>query len=550
MDPDTTYRRRWYTLLVLCMSLLVIGIDNTILNVALPTLSEQLGASSSQLQWIVDSYVIVFAGLLLTAGALGDRFGRKKALTAGLVVFGLGSVLAAFSGSADHLIATRALMGAAAAFIMPSTLSILTNVFTDVQERAKAIGVWAGVSALGIAIGPLAGGWLLEHFSWGSVFLVNIPFVAAALVAGHFLVPESADPQAPRLDLVGAALSIGGLVTFLWGIIEAPSKGWTSPEVLVAFAIGVAVLGVFVTWELRSDHPMLDVRFFRNPRFSAASAAITLAFFAMFGAMFVLTQYLQAVLGFTALQAGLRLVPISLVLMVVAPTANIWVRKFGSKYVVAAGLVVAAVGMVLMGQLDVSTPGWKVVGVLALLGVGMGNVMAPATDSIMGSLPRERAGVGSAVNDTTREIGGALGVAVIGSLLASSYRSTMGAAVSGAPLPAEAAAAVKDSIGGAVVVSQKASAQFPEQAAQLLATARDSFVSAMRPAMLVGAGFILLGALVVLLFLPASHAVEVELPADVEDGTVAEPAPAPAATPAGAASAAVDGQRGRAGSDA
>jgi EmrB/QacA subfamily drug resistance transporter len=506
VDTDVTYRRRWLTLLVLCMSLLVIGIDNTILNVALPTLSEQLGATSSQLQWIVDAYTIVFAGLLLTAGALGDRFGRKRALTGGLVVFGIGSLLAAFSGSAGHLIATRALMGAAAAFIMPATLSILTNVFTDAAERAKAIGVWAGVSALGIAIGPLAGGYLLEHFSWGSVFLVNVPFVVAALVAGRFLVPESADPEAPRLDLVGAALSITGLVAFLWGIIEAPGKGWTAPEVLVALGAGAVILGLFVAWELRSDHPMLDVRFFKNPRFSAASGAVTLSFFAMFGAMFVLTQYLQAVLGLSALQAGLRLAPISVVLMIVAPTANIWVKRFGSKYVVATGLLIAAAGLVLMSQLDASSSGWEVMGVLAVLGLGMGNVMAPATDSIMGSLPKERAGVGSAVNDTTREVGGALGVAIIGSLLASSYRSTMTAAAASSALPADAAAAVRDSIGGAVAVSQRASAQFPEQAAQLLATAQDAFVSAMRPAMLVGAGFIALGALVVLVFLPARSA--------------------------------------------
>ena len=516
MDTDVIYRRRWYTLIVLCMSLLVIGIDNTILNVALPTLSEKLGATNSQLQWMVDSYVIVFAGLLLTAGALGDRFGRKKALTAGLVVFGAGSVLAAFSGSAGHLISTRALMGASAAFIMPATLSILTNVFTDSSERAKAIGVWAGVSALGIAVGPLAGGWLLEHFSWGSVFLVNVPFVIAALVAGHFFVPESKDPDAPRLDLVGAALSIAGLVTFLWGIIEAPSKGWTAPEVLAAFAAGAVLLGAFVIWELRSDHPMLDVRFFRNPRFSAASGAITLAFFAMFGAMFVLTQYLQAVLGLTALEAGLRLAPISLVLMIVAPTANIWVRRFGSKYVVATGLAIAALGLVLMSRLGTEASTWQVIGVLAVLGVGMGNVMAPATDSIMGSLPRERAGVGSAVNDTTREVGGALGVAIIGSLLASSYRNSIDAGLANAGLPAPAYDAVRDSIGGAVAVSQQASGQFPTQAAQVLATAREAYVSAMRPAMLVGAGFIALGALVVLFFLPArstEEAAELELEA-------------------------------------
>jgi EmrB/QacA subfamily drug resistance transporter len=275
MDAATIYARRWWTLGVLCLTLLVIGLDNTILNVALPTLVHDLHATQSQLQWIVDTYTIVYAGLLLTTGSMGDKFGRKGALSVGLVVFGLGSLASAFSGSPGMLIAARGLAGIGGCIIMPATLSILTNVF-PAHERGKAIGIWAGVSGLGIVVGPTVGGWLLQHFWWGSVFLVNVPVVLAALIAAHFLVPTSRDPSSPRLDPVGTVLSAAGLVAVLYAIIEGPGKGWSNSTVLAAFAFGIALLAAFIWAELHSDHPMLDVRFFQNPRFSGASIAVSL----------------------------------------------------------------------------------------------------------------------------------------------------------------------------------------------------------------------------------------------------------------------------------
>jgi EmrB/QacA subfamily drug resistance transporter len=281
LDETTVHNRRWWALGVMCASLMVIGLDNTILNVALPALVRDLNASESSLQWIVDGYVLVFAGLLLTAGSLGDRFGRKGALQTGLAVFCVGSAASALATSSNELILTRAFMGVGAALIMPATLSLLTNVFHDPKERGRAIGAWAAVAGASGAIGPLLGGFLLQHFWWGSVFLINVPVTIFALVTGRFLLPSSKDPNAPRLDLFGAALSIAGLVALLWAIIDAPTNGWTAPSTVVAFVVGVVLLAGFVFWELTCDHPMLDVRFFKNRRFSAANASITMVFFAM-----------------------------------------------------------------------------------------------------------------------------------------------------------------------------------------------------------------------------------------------------------------------------
>ena len=298
MSTSTTHNpveRRWLALGVLCLSLLLVVLDNTILNVALPTLVDELDASTSDLQWIVDSYVLVFAGLLLSAGSLGDRFGRKRSLFLGMIVFGIGSVLAALTGSSGALIATRGLMGVGAAFVMPATLSIITNLFTDPRERAQAIAAWAGVAGLGVAIGPITGGWLLEHFWWGSVFLVNVPFIVLALVAGWKLLPESRDPEQPRLDFVGAGLSIVGLTALVWTLIEAPNHGWTDVMTLGGFAVALAVLGSFIAWERHTDHPMLDLSFFADRRFSVGTGAVTLVMFSLFGALFVLTQLLQFV---------------------------------------------------------------------------------------------------------------------------------------------------------------------------------------------------------------------------------------------------------------
>jgi EmrB/QacA subfamily drug resistance transporter len=503
---ERAYARRWWILLVLCLSLVIITLDNTILNVALPTLVRDLHATNSELQWMVDSYTLVFAGLLLTAGSLGDRFGRKGALQIGLAVFALGSLASALANDPAQLIATRALMGIGGAFIMPATLSILTNVF-PAEERGRAIGVWAGVSALGIAIGPLLGGYLIDHFSWGSIFTVNLPIAAVAIAAGGFLVPTSKDPSAPKLDPLGAALSIVGLVALVYGLIEAPSKGWGSPTIVGAFAVAVVVLGTFVWWELRVEEPMLDVSFFKNPRFTAASSAITLVFFAMFGFSFLLTQYFQFVLGYSAQKTGVYQLPLALTLMVVAPTSARVVERLGSKKVVAAGLFFVALALVLCTQLQVDTPYANIVWRMMLLALGMGMTMAPATESVMGSLPLAKAGVGSAVNDTTRQVGGALGVAIVGSVLSSVYGSKIVDLFSG-KVPGDAVEAAKDSLGSALSVATKAGGS---SARQLAAGADQAFVSAMHGGALVAAAAAAVGVVVVLLFLPArARAVDVE----------------------------------------
>jgi EmrB/QacA subfamily drug resistance transporter len=502
------YERRWWALLVLCLSLVVIGMDNTILNVALPTLVRDLHATASQLQWMVDAYVLVFAGLLLTMGALGDRFGRKRALNIGLLVFVAGSVASAFAGSASVLIASRAAMGIGAALIMPSTLSIITNVFPP-RERGRAIGIWAGVAGFGIVLGPVIGGWLLEHFWWGSVFLVNVPVVAVAILAGYSLVPESKDPNATPLDPVGAGLSIAALVTLVYGIIEAPDRGWTDGLIIGSFAMAAVLSVVFIRWERRVEHPMLRMEFFRNPRFSAASAAITMVFFALFGSVFLLTQHLQFVLGYTPLQAGFRLLPVA-TLIVAAPTAARLVEWIGTKIVVAAGLLTVATALWLLSTVGVASGYGLVAASIAILGTGMGLTMAPATESIMGSLPLAKAGVGSAMNDTTRMVGGALGVAVLGSVMASSYGSAIEPALRG--VSPQIAQAAGDSIGAASTIAT----QLGTQGQALLQAARSAYIEGMGNAVLVGSAVATAAVVVVLLFLPARARRREEAPGEFQ----------------------------------
>jgi EmrB/QacA subfamily drug resistance transporter len=542
-DADEVHRRRWLTLAVLCLSLVVIIVDNSILNVALPTLSRPpsqggLGAADSDLQWIVDSYVLVFAGLLLTAGSLGDRFGRYRALAFGLAVFGLASGVAAFAPSSGALIASRAVMGVGGAFIMPATLSIITNVFTDPRERGRAIGVWAGVAGLGLAIGPVTGGALLEHFWWGSVLLVNVPIVAIALVGGFRLVPDSRDPAAPRVDVPGALLSIAGLATVLWGLIEGPTQGWTSAGVLGAFALGIALMAGFVWWEQHTDQPMLDIGFFRNPRFSAASMAITLTFMALMGVIFGLTQYLQSVLGFSPLEAGAILLPMSAVMLVLAPMSARLVERLGSKLVLGTGLLVVALALALQTTLDTGSSTLHVVLVTIVLAAGMANVMAPATESIMGSLPRAKAGVGSAVNDTTRQMGGAIGVALIGSLLASVYRSDVRTGLADSGAPASLVEQASSSVQSGVAAGRGLGGALGQQ---VVTVSHQSFVSGYHVGVVVAAAIVLVAAVAVFRWLPAravaadAGVVPVGPAVDTDVvGTVAEPGVEPAPGPAGA----------------
>jgi EmrB/QacA subfamily drug resistance transporter len=516
--PEQPYPRRWQALAVLALSLLVVCVDNTILNVALPTIREDLDASSSDLQWIVDSYLLVFAGLLLAAGSLGDRFGRKRALFAGMSIFGLGSLLAAISGGATELIASRALMGVGAAAIMPTTLSILTNIF-PANERPKAIAIWAAVSGMGIAIGPISGGWLIENFDWSMIFLVNLPVVAAALIGGALLIPESRDPESPKLDLPGVGLSIAGLSTLVWALIEAPEKGWTSPTILAAFAGGAAIAAAFVAWELRAKQPMLDMTVFRNLRFSAASISVTFVFFALMGVMYFLTSYLQSVMGYTPLQAGVRMLPIAAGLLLASKASVSLTRRFGTKVVVANGLFAVAGALALLAMADVDS-GYLLVAVsLTQMGAGMGLAMAPATEAIMGALPKAKAGVGSAMNDVVREVGGTLGVAVLGSILSSAYASGMDGATES--LPGEAAHAATDSVGAAHDVAAQVGGGAGES---LVASANQAFVDAMSTTASVAAAVAVAGALVALAFLPSRARDETPAP-DIEG---LAPAPAPA----------------------
>jgi EmrB/QacA subfamily drug resistance transporter len=498
MSPaPALYARRWQALIVLAMSLLIVSVDNTILNVALPTIRTELDASSSQLQWIVDSYLLVFAVLLLIAGTLGDRFGRKKALMFGLVIFGAGSVLASMSGSSTELIASRALMGVGAAAIMPTTLSILTNIFPE-DERPKAIAIWAAVAGMGIAIGPISGGWLLENFAWSSIFLVNIPIVVGGLIAGAILIPESRDPEPKALDFMGAGLSIAGLTAIVWGLIEASERGWTNSTILGAFAIGAAILAVFVAWERRSDHPMLDVSVFGNRRFSAASMAVGFVFFALMGVVYFLTTYLQSVMGYSALEAGIRMLPVAGGLIAATKLSVEATKRVGTKVVVAAGLATVGSALYVLGTCGVDTGYGRVAMALALMGVGMSLAMSPATESIMGSLPKAKAGIGSAMNDVVREVGGTLGVAVLGSVLASSYGDGMDGAVAG--LPSGAAEAASDSVGGAHEVAGHMGGH---AAARLIHLADQSFVDAMTTTATLAAGVALMGALIAAAFLPS-----------------------------------------------
>jgi EmrB/QacA subfamily drug resistance transporter len=413
IDP-VQYARRWKTLGVLALSLVIIGLDTTILNVALPTLQDEFDASASKLQWMVDSYLLVFAGLLLVFGTLGDRFGRKRALQAGVTIFGLASLAAVLVDSADGVIAVRAVMGVGAALIMPATLSIIANVFTD-EERGKAIAVWAALAAVGIGLGPLAGGLLLEWFDWWSIFLVNVPFAAGALLLGIRYVPESRDPRPGSFDLLGAALSTAGFSILVYAIIEAPEQGWLSGLALGSLVTSLVLLSAFVWWERRTAEPMLNLGFFRSRRFSVGTAAVSLAFFALFGAIFALTQYLQFVHGYSAVEAGAIMSPMALGLVLGAGSSTRAVHRLGTARVVAAGLsglaFVLAVTMLWEPETGPVTLAAWFFGVTLV----MGWVMAPATEAVVGAVPAAKSGVASATNTVARMISGALGVAVIGS---------------------------------------------------------------------------------------------------------------------------------------
>jgi EmrB/QacA subfamily drug resistance transporter len=496
---ETVYERRWWTLACLCLSLVLIVANNSSLNVNLPVLQRALGSSNSGLQWLVDAYSLVFAGLLLPAGALADRYGRKTALQVGLVVVGLASLTAMFATATWEVIACRAVMGAGAAFIMPGTLSILTNVFPP-DERGKAIAIWAGFAGFGGVLGPMASGYLLDHFYWGSAFFINLPIIVLALSAGFFLVPNSKDPADTTLDPVGVLLVVGGLFILLYGVISGPERGWMTVPILAALIIGVAVLVLFVLWELHTPEPMLDIRLFANRSFSVGAGTITMQYFALYGLFFILAQYLELSKGYPPLKTALSQLPIGLLMMVGAPMSARLVRLFGPRAVVGSGLLCTATGLAILSTASPSTPLSLLIGAELLIGLGIGQTTAPSTTLIMSSVRTSKSGVGSAVNDVSRELGGALGIAVLGSVLNSAYRGKIGRRLP-AGLPPNVVADARRSVTDALLATTNPKLHLPARlAGPLINAVRSTFAAGFGAAMLGGAAMLVLCSSLVWIF--------------------------------------------------
>jgi EmrB/QacA subfamily drug resistance transporter len=499
---------------VLCLSVFLVVVDNTIVNVALPSLSRDLGASTTSLQWIVDAYSLAFSGLLLAGGGIGDRLGRKGVMQIGLFFFGIFSALAAVSHTTGTLIATRALMGAAAAFIFPATLAILTSVFTDHSERQKALGIWGATSGIAVAFGPITGGALLEHFWYGSIFLVNVPIVIVTLIGSHLLIPKLPPEARHRFDTRGVLISTAGVSLLVLAIIEGPQWGWSSSGTLACFGAAVVLLSIFTAVELRTDKPLLDVRVFAVPRFSAGALSIAVAFFCLFGFIFLVTQYFQFVKGYSTLSAGVHTLPFAIVAAIVTPIAAVVALRVGTRLVVGIGLLLMAGGLVMAGL--TSTPnaaffGPIIVG-MVLLALGLSSITAPATEAVMGSLASDQLGSGAAVNNTTRELGGTLGVAVLGSVFASGYAPRITAAFAPYPIPAGAKQAAHQSMAAALAVVHHAP---PAAQPVLQAAAFSAFGAGFKVACIVGAGVAVGGAAYAFRFLPGRRGAPDPVPQDV-----------------------------------
>jgi EmrB/QacA subfamily drug resistance transporter len=504
-------------LLALCSAALIINIDVTIVNITLPSLVRQLGASTTALQWVVDAYTLVFAALILAAGSFSDRLGRKGVLLLGLGVFGGASLIGAFGTTPGQLIAARVVMGIGAAAIFPSTLSLIANVFTDRAERAQAIGLWGATTGLGVAAGPIIGGWLLEQFWWGSVFLFMAPVAAAVAALVAWAVPTSRDPSAAPIDWAGLVLSAAGMALVVFGIIQAPNWGWGSASTVTTIGAGLAVLALFVNVEGRVARPMLDVGLFRNPRFTAASGSITIGFFTLAGFSFLITQYFQFVKGYTPFGTGLRLLPVAVAVAVASVAGTKVAVKVGNKAVVATGLALFGFALWWISTVSGSTPYLIIVGQMLVGGGGLGLLTAPATEAILGAVPIEKAGVGSAVNDATRLFGAALGVAVIGSVAASLYASRLRATLPGG-LPAHAVQAARASVGGALVAAQGLGRSGLVAAGQGLRLAStNAFVHSLAGACRVAGCVALAGAVMAAALLPARPRIDGPAPSVVEE---------------------------------
>jgi EmrB/QacA subfamily drug resistance transporter len=521
MNSKTSDGRRWIILSVLIISLTAIVLDNTVLNIALKTISEPrigLGASQSQLEWAINSYTLVFAGLLFTFGVIGDRVGRKRMLMIGMAMFGLASLLCSYAQTPDQLIWARAVMGLGGAAVMPQTLSIITHVF-EPRERPRAIGIWAAAVGVAIAIGPIVGGLLLDNFWWGSVFLINVPLTAAGVVAIFFLVPESKSPSAGRVDYAGVLLSIAGLVLVVYGIIQGGDTGsWVRPDVLGPVLGGLIVLAAFVWYESRIEHPSLDVTLFRDPRLSSAAGAIVLVFFALAGAFFFTSFYLQNVRGYSPLHAGLLTIPLAVGQLLCAPRSAKLVRKFGAKRVCTTGLLTVATALAGYSLLGPGTPIWVLEVIFFVQGAGMGTVMPPATESVMSVVPRDRGGAGSAITNISRQVAVALGVAVLGSILSEAYRARLRPHLAAVP------SAARHEVTASISATQAAAQHLGAAGARLVLAANDSFVHAMHITSAVSTVIAVAGAGVVLTWMPGRGEVAAGPPPTRSPADPADPA--------------------------
>ncbi|WP_433552541.1 MFS transporter [Micromonospora zamorensis] len=468
--------QRWLILAVLCVAQLVVVLDNTVLTVAVPVLTTELGGSTADVQWMINAYALVLSGLLLTAGSAADRYGRRRMLLGGLVLFGLGSLAAGLSSTSGQLIAARAGMGVGGALLITSTLAVAMQVF-DAAERSRAIGIWAATSALGFAVGPPIGGTILAHLPWGAIFLVNVPIVLVCLFVARALIPESRDPAGGRLDVVGAALSTAGLTAVVWAIISGPEHGWTSAQVLGATAVGVLLLGFFVRWERRIPHPMLDMHFFQDRRFVGAISGVVLITFGATGALFLLTQHLQFVRGYPAWEAGLRMAPfaLSIVLLNVSGAVAVVIRRLGLAAAIAIGMTLLAGGLALITLVPSDGYGVLLAGLL-VMGVGCALANPAIVEAVMSAIPAQKAGAGAGVDGTMTEVGSSLGIAVLGAVLNARFAALLPAALAGAGSFPAALAAARDGV---------------EREAVTVA-----FASALETGQLAGAAAVLIGGLV------------------------------------------------------
>jgi EmrB/QacA subfamily drug resistance transporter len=522
--------RRWWILGVMSLATLMVFLDNTIVNTAIPSISRDLEASISELQWVIDAYTLVLAGLLLIGGSIGDRYGRRRWMTIGLVIFGVGSLGAALSGDITTLIVMRGVQGAGAALILPATLSIITANF-ERDERAKAIGIWSGVGALGIGLGPALGGYFVDTFGWASVFFMHLPIIAVIL-AGMRIVPESVDKRARKLDVPGAVLGSLGLTALVYGLIRAGEVGWTAGVPVLAFGAAVLLLAAFIIVELRTKEPMLPLQFFREKDFTGAVVVIGLIMFGMMVSFFFLTQFFQIVQGRSAFQAGLLIIPTAVTMMIAAPISGMLVKRVGPRWLVLGSAVAMTTGLLLLTQATVGASTFSIVGPLMLFGLGGGLGLAPLTDTVMAAVPVADAGIGSAVNDVSRELGAALGIATVGSFVNSMYRSSFGSATEGV-FPPEAAEAAGEGIGVAHVVAERLGDAGPA----LVEVADAAFLDAMTFGFAIGAAFVALAGVIAVTLIPTKmREVQVEVD-DVSEvgqrdtgakGVSPQPAPAPA----------------------